>query len=133
MREPNVVALVWICKRGEVLSRSRLHLLDEDVSGGAGHSLTLLVGHDRVVSPDLDVCEFWRGGDVGTDDWHDRGVRVEDGDAVVEDEQLVPVTEVKRDAHLVVGQCSGGKGHTGVASKEEGKRKIEIYISRGLR
>jgi len=73
----------------------------------------------------LDVCEFWRGGDVGTDDWHDRGVRVEDGDAVVEDEQLVPVTEVKRDAHLVVGQCSGGKGHTGVASKEEGKRKIQ--------
>jgi len=46
MREPNVIALVRVSERGEVLSWGRLHLLDEDVSGGASHSFTLLIGHN---------------------------------------------------------------------------------------
>jgi len=46
VREPNVVALVRVSERGEVLSWGCLHLLDEDVSGGTSHSFTLLIGHN---------------------------------------------------------------------------------------
>lgn len=62
VRETDVVRGVGLYSGGVRLGRSRLHLLNEDVTGSTGHALTLVIGHDGVVGPHLD------GGELGSDE-----------------------------------------------------------------
>ncbi len=119
--EADVEGLLRVGERGERLARGGLDLLDEDVPGGAGHTLPLVVGDDGVVGPDLGVSENGGGGDVSSDNRHTPGT----GPRVLSDEKVLPIPEGEGNAHLVVGKGGGGEGNTTVPAVEEGKGKVE--------
>lgn len=107
-----------------------LHLLDEHVAGVLTHHLALVVGHDSVVGPHLNVAEL--GGDTTIDIGKGSGARVTSGNVtnlsgsgVIHNEKLSPVAEAERNLHLVVGEGSGGESHTGVAGVAVGEGQVK--------
>ena len=96
-----------------------LDLLDEQIAGGLAHQLALVVGHQGVLGPDLDVRQGdvrvgqVRLGGIGGDTT--RASTARDGSDVVDNQQVGPVTEVEAQLHLVVRQSGGGESNTSVA------------------
>ena len=111
-------------------ARGGLDLLNQDITRSTTHTLTLVVGHDGILGPDVAVQQ---GGALSSksivlvDNDHIAVLSLSTGDGStrVHDEQLSPVAELELDAHLVVRQGSSGKSHTRVASEEEGERQVE--------
>ncbi len=128
VRHAQVIGLV---RRGHVRGGGQsLHLLDEHVAGVLTHQLALVVGHDSVVGPHLNVAEF--GGDLPLQISEGSGARVTGGNAinrsgsgVIHNEKLSPVAEAERNLHLVVGEGSGGESHTGVAGVAVGEGQVK--------
>ena len=123
VREANVVR--WL--RGSVwresLAGRGLDLLNEDVTGRAGHALTLVIRDNRVVRPDLGGAKDWfrRNIGVGADDWDNTEVLRN----VIEDEEVRPVAEREVDAHLVIWERRSWEGNTRITAVEEWEGKIE--------
>lgn len=131
VREPDVVNGVWIVYGCEGLTRSCLDLLNEDISGRTTHSLPLFVADNRVIGPYLDIIQFWRARDIGAYDWHGCVVRVCWVGRVIQNEEFVPVPEIKGDLHLVIRQSSRWESDAGVAREEERKWEIESLLGEG--
>jgi len=107
-----------------------LDLLDEDVTGGTGHALPLVVGHNGVVGPDLDVGEVHigvqeisRGG--GATSAVGGGGTTSGCGHIPSSQEIEEPTEREVEAHVVVGKSGRGEGHTRVAGIEEGEGKVE--------
>lgn len=135
MGEANVEAGHRICRGGKRLTGRSLHLLHEHISRRTGHSLTLVVGDDCVVGPNLGVAEVGVGleGDVAGEGGEGQGHASGHGGVdVVDDEQIGPVAEREVDAHLVVGQRGGGERDAGIAAVEEGEGQVEGEGGDGL-
>ena len=102
-----------------------LDLLDEQIAGGLAHQLALVVGHQSVLGPDLDVRQGdvrvgqIRLGGIGGDTT--RASTARDGSDIVDDQQVGPVAKVKAQLHLVVRQRGGGEGNTSVAGVAVGE------------
>jgi len=113
------------------LGGSGLDLLDEDVAGGAGHALTLVVGHNGVVGPHLDIGEVSAAGvaDISAGGRAtgeiDSGTTAHGGLHIPSSQQVIQATEGEADAHIIVRKGSGGERHTTVAAKEQGQGKVE--------
>ena len=112
----------------EVLHRGSLHLLDEDITRGARHLLTLIVRHNRVVRPHVDVRHDLVSIRVQQVARRHRRRRPGAGSATregVDRHQLRQVTEGKVNAHLVVRQRSRRQSNARVTRVEERKRKVK--------
>ena len=96
-----------------------LDLLNQQVTGSLAHQLTLIVGHQGVLGPYLDVGQ----GNVGVRQIGRRGIgrhttrasTASDGSNVVNDQQIRPVAEVEAQLHFVVRQGGRRQGNTRVA------------------
>jgi len=134
--ETDIVRLVGVLERVEGLDRGSLDLLDEDITGSASHSLTLVVGDNGVVSPNLDGGKLGEGGsEIGEDgDTRDDDglVGVEEGDVVPSDQELVVVSDGELDSHVVVRKGGGGEGNTRVAGVEEWEGEVKDLLREGL-
>ena len=122
------------------LLRGGLDLLDEDITRGTGHALTLVVGHNGVVGPHLGVVgdsDSGSGGKIagggrasGLDE--KLGVAAAVGRVHLPDvEEIGKVAEGEEDAHVVVRKRGRGEGHTGIARVEERKREVECPGGKG--
>ena len=134
--ETDVVRLVGVLERVEGLDRGSLHLLDKNIAWCARHSLTLVVGDNGVVGPNLDGGKLGEGGsEIGEDgDTRDDDglVGVEEGDVVPSDQELVVVSDGELDSHVVVRKGGGGEGNTRVAGVEEWEGEVEDLLWEGL-
>ena len=89
-----------------------LDLLDEQIAGSLAHQFALVVGHQGVLGPDLDVGQ----GDVGVGQIRGGGISghtarastTRDSGHVVDDQQVGPVAEVEAEFHFVVRQSGRG-------------------------
>ena len=123
VRETDIVAGLRVGARGVGGNGGSLDLLDEDIASGASHLLTLIVGHNGVVSPDADILKIGGSGNVG--EVVDGGFATGGGgDGGVDSHQIIPVAEGELDAHIIVGESGGGEGDTGVAGEEEGEGDV---------
>ena len=125
MREAHVEGLLRISARGEGLARCSLHLLNEDVTRGTGHALTLVVGDNSVVSPHLGSTEDGRhtGGQV-TSRNNSRSLLSNKG-VINHNKEVAPVTESKVNSHLVIRKGRRRERNTAVPAVEERKREVE--------
>jgi len=114
--------------RVEVLYWGSLYLLDEDITRGASHLLTFIVGYDGVVGPYVDVRhdlvgvrveEIRRGNSAR------RPSTVTSGAVRVNDHQFGEIAESKVDAHFVIRESSGRESDTRVTRVEERQREVE--------
>ena len=111
------------------LGRSCLHLLDKNITRGTSHALTLIVRHDGIVSPDLDIVKINGGaGEIGA--VGGTSGLVDDGsgggsDHIPSSKKVKETTERKVETHVVVRKSSGGERHTRITSIEERKGKVE--------
>lgn len=121
MREANIVRWLRRDVWRESLAWRGLDLLNEDVTGRAGHALTLVIRDNRVVRPDLGGAKDWFRRKIGADGWRDTRF----GRDVVKDEEVRPVAEREVDAHLVIWERRSWEGNTRITAVEEWKWKIE--------
>lgn len=125
MREAYIEGLLRVGSRGVGLARRGLHLLNEDITRGASHTLTLVVGDNSVVSPDLSSAED-RYASQEVSGWDDCHALFSAYNGVVgHDEKVAPVTEGEVNTHLVVRKGRGRKGNTAIPAVEEWKREVE--------
>ena len=113
--------------RVEVLNRGSLDLLDEDIARGASHLLTLIVGDDGIVGPNVDVGHdsvLIRVQQVGSGD---RGSVPDTSLGVVgiNRQQLRQTTEGKVDTHFVIRQSSSRQSDTRITRVEKRQRQVE--------
>ena len=130
VRETDIVRWLRVSRWREGLAGRGLDLLNEDVTGGAGHTLTLVVRDNSVVGPDLGNTKNWLRSENRRGTSTDIGLAeltalLAGGTSVVEDEEVRPVAEREVDAHLVIWEGSSGKGNTRITAVEEGEGKIE--------
>jgi hypothetical protein len=134
--ETDVVRLVGVLERVEGLDRGSLDLLDEDITGSTSHSLTLVVGDNSVVGPNLDRGKLGEGGsEIGEDgDTRDDNglVGVKEGDVVPSNQELVVVSDGELDSHVVVRKGGSGEGNTRVTRVEEWEGEVEDLLWEGL-
>lgn len=121
MRETNVVRWLRRDEWRESLAWRSLDLLNEDVAGGAGHALTLVIRDNRIVRPDLGSAKDWFRRNIGADNW--RNTRF--ARSVIKDEEVRPVAEREVDTHLVIWESRSWEGNTRITAVEEWERKIE--------
>jgi hypothetical protein len=134
MREAEVVLRVSVSRLGkELLERGGLALLDENVTRSTGHTLTLVVRYDGVVSPDTVGVVTAEGRSLLSDEVVGGGgarrLRVT---SALDHEKLVPVAEGEVNAHLVIRERSGREGNTTITREEERKREVESVRRDGL-
>lgn len=113
------------------LGGSGLDLLDEDITRGTGHALTLVIGHNGVVGPHLDIGEVSAAGvaDISAGGRAtgevDSGTTTHGGLYIPSSQQVVQATEGEADAHVIVRKGGGRERHTTVAAEEQGQGKVE--------
>lgn len=130
VREADIVAGLGVGARGVGGHGGGLHLLDQDITGGTGHLLTLIVGHDGVVGPDANILEVGGGGDVG--EVVNGGLATNGGgDGGVDGQDFVPVAEGELDSHIVIGQGGSRQSDTRVPGEEEGEGHVEGVLGEG--
>jgi len=120
------------CVGIEVLDWGGLDLLDEDVTRGASHLLTFIVGHNGVVGPYVYVGHDLVGigvQKIAGSNWGRRPYTVV---VRVNSEQIAEVAECKVDTHFVVWQSRGGQSNTGITRVEEWERKVESCSGQDL-
>nr|WNL49737.1 hypothetical protein MarFTMF_221 [Marseillevirus sp.] len=113
-----------------------LHLLDDHVTGILTHLDALVVVHNGIVTPGLDVGD---GGSVRAVNESESGVirnlnNIVDGGRVgtnthVQDEKVLPPAEAVVNLDVVEGESGHGKSETGIFSVEKRDRKIEEFTS----
>ena len=110
--EANVIAGIAVDTDLESIERATtmaLNLLNDHITRTLTHLDALLVGDNRVVSPQLDITKR---------DAALSGQEVGGCDCAIKDEQLTPVTELKVDAHLIVWQSRCWECVTSITGEE---------------
>jgi len=123
VREANIETGGGVRYGVECLPGGGLYLFNEDIAGGTGHALTLIVGNNGVVGPYIDVGESGNVNELcsrGNGALLHTAVGVGGGN-----EEIIPVTEHEGDTHVVVGEGSSGEGDTRVTTIEEWEGEVE--------
>jgi len=128
--ETDIVGWLGIGLGSESLTGSGLDLLDENITGSTGHTLTFVIGDNSVVSPDLGDTED--GGDGNVSGYNEVGTLFTYSSNVLEDKKVLPVAEREVDTHLIVWESGSGEGNTGITAVEEGEGKIESGGGKGI-
>ena len=108
-----------------------LYLFNEDITRGASHSLTFVIGDNGVVGPDLYVGKVSAAGvaDVGAGGGAsgkvEGGASADGGLDIPSSQKIIKTAECEAATHVIVREGGGGEGDTAVSAEEEGKGEVE--------